>query len=135
MGCVVLAVMAALAPGVAAARSVHLRGTAYEFNNVHVLLGGATIRVAENPKLKAVVRPDGTYDLAVPDRSRITPYITARGHHTIYLQTLTTSGQDLANVNFQTPTEDVYRALVALLKVPVDAAGDLTSCAIVSTFN
>ncbi len=28
------------------ARSVHIRGTAYEFNNTGVLLAGATIRVA-----------------------------------------------------------------------------------------
>ena len=49
------AVAAALllaAPGAAAAangRVVHLRGTAYEFNNVGLRLGGATIGVAELP--------------------------------------------------------------------------------------
>lgn len=116
-------------------RRVHLRGTAYEFNNVHVLLAGATIRVAEFPRLEAVVHRDGTYDLAVPDRSRVTPYILAAGHHTIYLQTFTTDGENLANVNFQTPSDGVYRALVALLKVSVDSRGNLRQCAIVSTFN
>ena len=118
-----------------AAPRVHLRGTAYEFNNVRVMLAGATIRVAEYPRLRAVVRADGTYDLAVPDRARVTPYITAAGHHTIYLQTFTTSREDLANVNFQTPSDAVYGALVALLKVPVDEAGDPVRCAIVSTFS
>jgi hypothetical protein len=124
-----------LSPANAAGRPVHLRGTAYEFNNVHVLLAGATIRVAEQPKLKATVRRDGTYDLAVPDRSRITPYIQAAGHHTIYLQTFRTAGENLANVNFQTPSDGVYRALVVLLGVPVDAAGNPRRCAIVSTFS
>ena len=129
------ALIAVAVPSAASARNVHLRGTAYEFNNVHVLLAGATIRVAERPALRATVRPDGTYDLVVPDRTRVTPYIQAAGHHTIYLQTFTTAGENLANVNFQTPSDDVYRALVALLSVPVDAAGNPTRCAIVSTFS
>ncbi len=125
--------------GIVSARSsavtVHLRGTAYEFNNVHTVLSGATIRVAEFPKLRATVRPDGRYDLRVPDHARVTPYIVARGYHTIYLQTFTTSGEDLVNVNFQTPTDAIYRALAALLKVPLDSRGNLVACAIVSTFN
>ena len=114
---------------------MHLRGTAYEFNQTHTLLAGATIRVAEFPRLRAVVQRDGRYDLVVPDRATVTPYIVARGYHTVYLQTFTTDGEDLANVNFQTPTDAVYRGLVALLKVPVDAHGNLVACAIVSTFN
>jgi hypothetical protein len=117
------------------ARTVHLRGTAYEFNNTHTVLSGATIRVAEFPKLRATVQPDGRYDLRVPDRARVTPYIVAAGYHTIYLQTFTTNGEDLVNVNFQTPTEAVYRGLAALLKVPLDSQGNLAQCAIVSTFN
>jgi hypothetical protein len=114
---------------------VHLRGTAYEFNNTRVVLSAATIRVAEFPKLRATVRGDGTYDLAVPDHARVTPYITAPGYHTIYLQTFRIDGEDLANVNFQTPTNAVYGALAALLSVPVDAAGNPKQCAIVSTFS
>lgn len=121
--------------GVVEARTVHLRGTAYEFNNVHTLLAGATIRVAEFPRLKAIVRANGTYDLAVPDRSKVTPYIVATGYRISYLQTFTTDGEDLANVNFQTPSQTVYHALAALLKVPLDARGDPVACAIVSTFS
>ena len=135
IACLLLAVVAFVPAGAAATRSVHMRGTAYEFNNVHVLLGGATIRVAEYPTLRAVVKPDGTYDLRVPDGTRVTPYITAAGYHTIYLQTFATAAEDLANVNFQTPSDAVYQALVALLKVSVDAAGDPVACAIVSTFS
>ena len=120
---------------VAAARTVHLRGTAYEFNNSSKRLAGATIRVAERPALRARARANGTYDLAVPDRAKVTPYIEAPGYHTIYLQTFTTAGEDLGNVNFQTPTEDIYRALAALLEVPLDANGQLVECAIVSTFS
>jgi hypothetical protein len=119
----------------ASARStVHLRGTAYEFNTPTVI-GGATIRVAENPRLRAITRPSGAYDLVVPARSRVTPYIVAPGYHTIYLQTFRTNGADLRNVNFQTPTTSVFQALAALLNVPVDASGELTGCAIVSTIS
>jgi len=71
----------------------------------------------------------------VPNHARVTPYVTAAGYHTIYLQTFTTAGEDLANVNFQTPTDAVYGALAALLNVPVDAAGNPKRCAIVSTFS
>ena len=46
-------------PGTAAARHVvHLRGTAYEFNNVGLRLGGATIGVAELPTARTTTRPD-----------------------------------------------------------------------------
>jgi len=129
------AAIALLCAGVAQARAIQLTGTAYEFNNTKVLLGGATIRVAEFPRLHATVRRDGSYDLAVPDRATVTPYITKAGYHTIYLQTFRTAGADLQRVNFQTPTEGVYRGLAALLDVPLDANGQLIDCAIVSTFS
>jgi hypothetical protein len=119
----------------ASARSVHIRGTAYEFNNTTVRLEGATIRVAERPRIRATVRRDGSYDLVVPDRANITPYITATGYHTVYLQTFRTAGENLDRVNFQTPTESVYRALAALLDVPLDEDGELRQCGIVSTFS
>ena len=124
-----------LTPARADAKRVHIRGTAYEFNNSDLRLRGATIRVAEQPRLHATTKPDGSYDLAVPDHTSVTPYITAAGHHSIYLQTFRTAGEDLTRVNFQTPTEDVYRALAALLSVPLDPDGELRDCAIVSTFS
>ena len=47
----VAATLLLAAPGTAATRHVvHLRGTAYEFNNVGLRLGGATIGVAELPR-------------------------------------------------------------------------------------
>lgn len=119
----------------AEAKQVHIRGTAYEFNNTGLRLGGATIRVAEHPRLRAITKPDGTYDLVVPDHTKVTPYIRAAGHHSIYLQTFQTAGEDLARVNFQTPTEEIYRALAALLAVPLDPDGELRDCGIVSTFS
>ena len=119
----------------ASARAVTLSGTAYEFNNTGVRLGGATIRVAEHPRLKATVRADGTYRLRVPARGKVTPYIVADGYHTIYLQTFTMAGRSLQRVNFQTPTDTVYDALATLLDVPRDADGELSQCAIVSTFS
>lgn len=128
-----LAVLAAAADPAAA--RVHIRGTAYEFNNSDVRLAGATIHVAEHPRLRATARADGSYDLAVPDRATVTPYIVAAGYHTIFLQTFRTDGEDLPRVNFQTPTEGVYLALAALLGVPLDTEGELRDCAIVSTFS
>jgi hypothetical protein len=119
----------------AEAKRVHIRGTAYEFNNTGLRLGGATIRVAEHPRFRATTKPDGTYDLVVPDHAKVTPYIRAAGHHSIYLQTFQTAGEDLTRVNFQTPTEEIYRALAALLAVPLDPDGELRDCGIVSTFS
>jgi hypothetical protein len=132
---IAVAVASVASAGDAAARPVHIRGTAYEFNNTRVLLDGATVRIAEYPRLRARTRADGTYDVAVPDRANVTPYIRAAGHHTIFLQTFRTNGENLDRVNFQTPTEDVYRALAALLAVPLQPNGELRDCAIVSTFS
>ncbi len=136
IGGALLALSLVLASGAdAGAKSVHICGTAYEFNNTDLLLAGATIRVAELPRLHAKVGRDGTYDLAVPDHATVTPYIVAPGHHTIYLQTFRTDGEDLGRVNFQTPTDSIYRALAALLSVPLEPNGELRDCAIVSTFS
>jgi hypothetical protein len=129
-----VAALIVAAPAPAAGAAIHLRGTAYEFNATPVI-AGATIRVAEIPSARATTRSNGSYDLVVPDRRRVTPYIVAPGYHTIYLQTFKTAGQDLENVNVQTPTEDVYRALASLLNVPLDPQGNVAQCAIVSTFN
>ncbi len=112
-------VAAAAVPASAAGATVDLSGTAYEFNKPAKRLAGATIRVAERPKLRATVRKNGAYRLAVPDRARVTPYVDAPGYHRIYLQTFTTSGKDLSRVNFQVPTDATYDALGALLKVPM----------------
>ena len=131
---VALVVAVAAAPAAAKRPTVKLRGTAYAFNAKPVI-AGARVRVAELPSARATTKRDGSYVLTVPSRARVTPYIVAPGYHSIYLQTFTTGRRDLANVNFQTPTEDVYRALVALLNVPVDAAGNLVACGIVSTVN
>jgi len=127
--------VALLVAAPASAKSVVLRGTAYEFNKVEVKLGGAQVRVAEDPTLGATVGKDGSYALKVPDGKKVTPYINAAGHHSIYLQTFTTDGQDLENVNFQVPSDAVYGALAVLMSVPLDAAGNPAQCAIVSTFS
>lgn len=132
-----LAILVCALPSAAAARArtVRMSGTAYEFNRVSVRLEGATIRVAERPRLSARVGAGGRYVLDVPAHARITPYIVADGYHTIYLQTFITRGEDLVNVNFQTPTEAIYRALAALLNVRLGQNGNPRRCAIVSTFS
>jgi hypothetical protein len=135
----VLALGVGAAPASAAPRTtpktVHLTGTAYAFNQVDVRLRGARIGVAELPGRSATVKADGSYDLVVPARTTVTPYIVAPGYHTIYLQTFTTRGRNLRDVNFQTPTDAVTAALGALLGIPLDAAGNPQQCAIVSTIS
>src|SRR6478735_2963812 len=69
--------------------TVTISGTAYEFNKVQKMLAGATIHVLEDPELTTTVADDGTYALEVPDGAAVTPYITADGYGTIYLQTFT----------------------------------------------
>jgi hypothetical protein len=130
---VLLALLSAPAADARARKTVHLRGTAYTFDNQRPI-AGATIRIAELPRRKAISGPDGGYDLRVPDGTRITPYADAPGHHRIHVQTFVTAGRDLERVNFQIPTEGIYRALAALLGVPLGADGQLRRCAIVSTF-
>jgi hypothetical protein len=113
--------------------TVHIRGTAYTFENQQPITG-ATIRVAELPGISTTSQSDGFYDLVVPDGTKVTPYVDAPGHHRIHLQTFVTVGEDLERVNFQVPTEPIYFALAALLGAELDANGDLVRCAIVSTF-
>ena len=107
----------------AASKAVHVRGTVYTFNDASPI-AGATVRVAELPGVVASTGVDGSYDLEVPDGTTVTPHVTAAGHHGIYLQTFVTAGKDIRRANFQTPTDDVYSALAALLAVPLDENGD-----------
>lgn len=132
----------ALVPHVSNAAPVHdspadatvtMSGTAYEFNRVHTMLGGAVIHLAEDPDVTTTVADDGTYALEVPDGTDITPYITKDGYATIYLQTFTTDGQDLRNVNFQTPTLTIRDLLQMFLSVPTNDEGYPAECAVVST--
>lgn len=131
-----VAVLALALPGSAAAATdtVHLRGTVYSFDNQEPIVG-ATVRVEEVAGPVATSGADGTYDLEVPNGTRITPYVEAPGYHGIDLQTFTTQGRDLERVNFQIPTTGTYGALAGLLSVPLDAEGNPAQCAVVSTFS
>lgn len=113
--------------------TVTMSGTAYQFNTVHTMLAGATIHVLEDEGLTTTVADDGTYALEVPDHAEVTPYITKDGYGTIYLQTFSTDGQDLVNVNFQTPTLGVRDLLALVLDIDTDEAGYPAQCAVVST--
>ncbi|MEP9363525.1 hypothetical protein ABLE68_11215 [Nocardioides sp. CN2-186] len=113
--------------------TVTMSGTAYEFDHVETVLPGATIHVLEDPDLTTTVADDGTYSLEVPDGTKVTPYITADGHGTIYLQTFTTDGEDLLHVNFQTPTTGTMGLLALVLGVETDDAGYPKQCVVVTT--
>ena len=133
-----LIIAAVLPAGAAAAKpkTVHIGGTAYEFNKVEVRLKGAVVRVVEYPKLKTVVAADDSYDLVVPAKAaKLTPYITIKGYSQVHLQTLSTVGKNLVNVNFQTPAVAIAGALGFLLGIPISSAGQPAKCVIVSTFS
>lgn len=113
--------------------TVQLSGTAYRFNQTRIRMVGATVSVAEIPGLTAVTDNTGAYTLTVPVGRQITPYITAPGYHTIYLQTFTPS-TNLANVNFQTPDTATYANLYLLLtSIGGGIVPDQNGCVIVTT--
>lgn len=138
----VLAALMVPSVGVASAavKTVHMRGTAYEFNSVHTMLAGAVIKVEEYPKIQTTVGTDGRYDLVVPANAKaVTPYISKSGYYGIHLQTFTTKSSDFRNVNFQVPTDGVAEFMMMLLDVrPIDNLihpWRLPDCVIVSTFS
>ena len=117
-------------------KTVHIRGTAYEFNKVRVRLQGAVIKVVEYPKLSAIAGADGSYDMKVPAKAKkLTPYITFPGYSQIHLQTLATAGKNLSNVNFQTPSIAIAKGLGLLMRVGIGPTGQPRMCVIVSTFS
>lgn len=135
----------------AATAEVTISGKAYIFNHMDTAISGATIKVREFPKLSARTNAVGDYKLTVPDDSNITPYIlTGEGDLTVRpragpestkhynwneidLQTFHPRGQNLVNVNFQTPADLEFNGLKALLAVPARADGRPEQCAIVTT--
>ena len=115
--CLLTAALALLLAGSAGAgESVTISGRAYEFNHMDRFIEGATIRVRERPRLRAVTAANGDYVLEVPDDATVTPYIDPpEGYNEIDLQTFHTRGDDIVNANFQTPADLEYNALAALL--------------------
>jgi hypothetical protein len=123
-----------LAAPVAAGDTVEISGKAYRFNHMDTHIAGATVRVRELPKLSAVTDAAGDYELEVPDDTTVTPYIEPGDpYNQIDLQTFHTRGKDIENANFQTPHDDEYSALAALLGVPIGPDGRPTTCVVVST--
>ncbi|HEX6115628.1 MAG TPA: hypothetical protein VFY99_00915 [Solirubrobacterales bacterium] len=121
-------------PAGAARDTVTISGKAYRFNHMDTYIAGATIRVRELPKVSAVTDAAGDYELEVPDDTTVTPYIEPGDpYNQIDLQTFHTRGEDIENANFQTPHDDEYGALAALLGVPIGPDGRPTGCVVVST--
>lgn len=113
--------------------TVQLSGTAYRFNATSIKLAGATVAIAEIPGLSAVTDSNGLYTLNVPAGKSVTPYITAPGYRSIYLQTFTPNA-NLTNVNFQTPDMSTFFGLYLLLtNISGGTVPDKTGCVIVST--
>jgi hypothetical protein len=109
-----------------------IRGTAYTFNTPDPIVG-ATILVDELPGVSATTAADGSYEIVVPTGTRVTPYIVADGHHTIYTQTFTTDGTTLEGVNLQTPSDDIYTALSSLIEGFIGRSPFEDGCVVVTT--
>jgi hypothetical protein len=121
-------------PAESAKDTVEMSGRAYVFNHSETGIAGATIRVRELPNASATTQANGDFTLEVPDETTVTPYIEPpAGYHQIDLQTFHTRGEDLENVNFQTPADAEYNGLAALLSVPLGADGRPQQCVIVTT--
>jgi hypothetical protein len=113
---------------------VTLSGRAYVFNHSETPIAGAAIRVRELHGLSATTQANGDYELEVPDETTVTPYIEPpAGYNQIDLQTFHPRGEDLENVNFQTPADAEYNGLAALLEVPLGPDGRPQQCVIVTT--
>jgi hypothetical protein len=129
-----LAALAIAATADSAKPTVTLSGRAYVFNHAETPIAGATIRVRELPGVSAVTDAAGDYTLKVPDETTVTPYIEPPdGYNQIDLQTFRTRGENLENVNFQTPADAEYNGLAALLSVPIGPDGRPVQCVIVTT--
>ena len=131
--------------------TVELSGRAYEFRHMETPIAGASIRIREFPALSAQTDESGDYRIEVPDRCLITPYVETGGGvltrrppegdpfeveshwNEIDLQTFFTCGENLVNVNFQTPPDAEFMALMALLEVPSDSNGRPAQAVIVTT--
>lgn len=115
--------------------TVTISGKAYVFNHMSNYIEGAEIKVRELPGLSATTDANGDYELEVPDNATVTPYIDPpAGINEIDLQTMRTRGADIVNANFQTPADLEYKALSAILSVPIDAvSGRPSDCVIVTT--
>lgn len=113
---------------------VTISGTAYRFNSRDPIVG-ATVRVAELPSAVTTTDADGRWSLRIPSGRPVTPFIVATGYHSIHLQTFVAHGRDLREVNFQTPTEDIYQALRALLGARLGREIDTSQCVVVSTIS
>ena len=128
------AMLLAAAPTAGAAKTVHITGKAYRFNQMSTYLDGATIRVREFPGITAPTDANGDYDLKVPADAKVTPYIDpGPDYNEIDLQTFHTRGKDIRNANFQTPHDLEYGLLAALLGLEIGPDGRPSECVIVTT--
>jgi hypothetical protein len=129
-----LASLLIAAPAVAGDDTVTISGKAYRFNHMDTFIADATIRVRELPGLTAVTDANGDYELEVPDDANVTPYIEpGDSYNQIDLQTFHTRGEDIENANFQTPHDDEYGALAAILGIELGPDGRPVDCVVVST--
>lgn len=103
----------------AAPATVHFSGTAYRFNSADTI-AGAVVALAEFPEMATVTAADGSWEMDVPNRTTVTPFVTLDGYVPMYLQTFATRDEDLERIYFQMVNEATYDLLAQVLGVVPD---------------
>ena len=109
---------------------MNISGTTFAFADGDPV-ADATVGIAEDPTITTTSDENGRYTLTVPDASSVTPVVEHPDFRTMHLQTFSTAGDDLENVNFQMVDDAVYDAFAAVLGIEPDPQ----LCQIATTVN
>lgn len=110
------------ASGVQAAEAVSADGTAFTFGPPGGYVVGGEVRILERPDLGAVLTDDRggfSFEGLIPGEDA-TFVLTADGYETTQTATLTVPPEGLAQVTFQAPVIELFRALAAVVRVVPD---------------
>lgn len=99
-----------------------ITGQAFVFgpNGHGLMLGGATISVAESPEVTATVAADGTFTIAAPSGGPATFSVAQDGFFPDQSATLDITTDGIAMLGFQVPTNDTVDSLSAIVQVTPD---------------
>lgn len=102
--------------------SATITGQAFVFgpNGQGLMLGGATISVAESPEVTATVAADGTFTIAAPSGGPASFSLTQDGFFPDQSATLDITTDGIAMLGFQAPTNDGVDTLSTLVRVTPD---------------
>lgn len=110
---------------------VTMSGMAFEFGPSPVPIPDVRVSIAEYPEIATFTDSEGAYVLQVPDGVPFTPLAESNGFPTMHLQTFTTDGSDLTDVDFQLVPEVIFDMFAAVL----ETVPDPELCQIATTVN